>query len=185
MRNLLLGAVLLVACGSDNRTNSDAPIAGDAAGDGAHNTVCGGPGHVTCGATEYCDYADNGCGIGDRTGSCQPRPELCPAVVGRPVCACDGKVYAGECVMNMAGFDLDAHGICAVQPGRFACGYTQCELATQYCLREPHAGAAETFSCVTLPLCASQPASCTCLAGERCGSACTGDATVGLTLTCP
>lgn len=186
--------VLLAACGS-SRGNApvDAPGGGDAAGDGASGSACGGFAHIACSATEYCDYADNGCGIGDQTGTCKPRPDTCPlsaasgassGIVSTPACGCDGKTYASDCFAYMAGVDLDAHGICPIDSTKFACGYTQCDLATQYCRREPHPGAAETFTCVALPAACSGGASCPCLAGERCGTACTGDARLGLTVTC-
>ena len=182
MRTIFLG-LFLVACGGSH-TNPDGQVPGDGASDGASGAVCGGFSHVACGATEYCDYADNGCGIGDKTGICKPRPQTCPLIAGRPICACDGNVYVGECPAYMNGFDLDVHGTCAVPKGAFACGYTQCDLLTQYCLREPHAAAADTYSCVALPAACASP-TCACLANERCGNACTGNATVGLTLMCP
>jgi len=183
MRTIFLGLVFLVACGSSH-TNPDGHVSGDGTSDGASGAVCGGLAHVACGATEYCDYADNGCGIGDKTGICKPRPQTCPLIAGHPICACDGNVYVGECPTYMNGVDLDAHGTCAVPKGSFACGYTQCDLLTQYCLREPQAAAADRYSCVALPAACASP-TCACLANERCGNACTGSATVGLTLTCP
>jgi hypothetical protein len=186
MRTLLC-LVFLVACGSSGRSAIDASVPEDAtSGDGGPiGEQCGGFIHRECAATEYCDFPDNDCGAGDQSGVCKPRPAACPAVVGPPTCGCDGKVYAGECPAFVEGNDLDASGSCEVMTGRFACGYLQCSLATQYCRREPHAGAAETFSCVNLPSACSGSSACGCLADERCGDACAGDARVGLTLRCP
>jgi len=183
MRRIVLGFVFLAACG----THSQGPDggAGDAAGDGAHGGVCGGLAGVKCSATEYCDFADNGCGVGDKTGTCQTRPQVCPLLIAsRPTCACDGSVYSGECDTYEGGFDLNAHGTCPVQTGWFACGYVQCTL-TSYCKHDLHAGAADTYSCVALPAGCATPASCACIANEPCGRACTGDGKVGLTVTCP
>jgi hypothetical protein len=183
MRLLWLGFVFLAACGGGGRGGLDG---GDGGGDdGGTGGVCGGLAGGRCSATEYCDFADNGCGVGDQTGTCKRRPAACPKVVlGAPTCGCDGRVYAGDCPTYSAGTDLNAHGTCDLAAGRFACGYTQCDLATQYCQRQPQPGAAETFVCVALPACTGAP-SCTCLKAQPCGNTCTGDATVGLTLTCP
>jgi hypothetical protein len=94
-------------------------------------------------------------------------------------------IYTSECVAYREGTDLNARGTCNVAAGKFTCGYLQCNLDTQYCLREFHASGADTYSCNDLPTCADPTKSCACLAHERCGNTCTGDASTGLTLTCP
>lgn len=182
---LAAALISLAACGSSDRNALDAGVA-DAATDGGSANVCGGIAHITCGPTEYCDYTNDSCGVADQTGSCKTRPTACPATTVVPTCACNGKVYAGTCDAFLDGVDLDASGTCPVPSGKFACGYTQCSLATQYCRREPHTGgAADTFVCASLPSgCGAAPA-CDCLSAERCGNSCGGDARVGLTLTCP
>jgi hypothetical protein len=183
MRITWLGVVFLLACGGGGRSAPDGGV--DGGGDGGQGGACGGLAGKRCNATEYCDFTDNGCGVGDQTGTCKPRPGACPlVVVGAPTCACDGKVYAGDCAAYSAGVDLNAHGTCTLPVGRFACGYTQCDLATQYCRREPQQGGPEAFTCAALPACSGAP-SCACLASLPCGTSCTGDSTVGLTLTCP
>lgn len=193
MRLLMLGLVFLLACGGSSHSTSDASGPGDdAPGDGSSGGgACGGLGGIRCSATEYCDYADNGCGVGDRTGTCKPRPEVCPlnataapAIAAMPTCACDGKVYGGECDANRAGFDVNAHGTCDVPAGQFACGYTQCLLASQYCRRQPHTTGPDTFSCVALPPACAGNAGCACLASQACGNSCAGTAAAGMTLTC-
>src|SRR5215813_3378517 len=119
MRIHLLGLVFLLACGgSRSPSTSDASGPGDgAAGDGAggdgapSGSVCGGFADPPCSATEYCDYPDNGCGIGDQTGTCKPRPDLCPlgaaapAIAATPTCACDSNIHGSECDAAQAGFD--------------------------------------------------------------------------------
>jgi hypothetical protein len=176
--------ISLAACGSSGRDALDAGVPDDALDAGSSN-VCGGIAHLACGPTEYCDYANDRCGVADQTGSCKTRPVACPAIIVVPTCACNGKVYAGTCDAFLDGVDLDASGTCPVPAGKFACGYTQCVLATQYCRREPHTGAADTFVCASLPSACSGTPACDCLSAERCGDSCGGDARVGLTLTCP
>jgi hypothetical protein len=176
MRTILLGLLslsCLLACGRKGHRT-----------EGTGDTVCGGLVHRSCAATEYCDYGNNSCGAGDQTGICKPRPQACPEIAGPPTCACDGKTYGNECLVYTHGLDLNPRGSCDVTAGKFACGYLQCNLSTQYCLRDVHAAQADSYRCVELPACDSQPASCACLAHERCGNACTGDANGGLTLTC-
>jgi hypothetical protein len=199
MRLPLLVLVFLLACGSGSRGTSDAGPGDGAVGDGPSGdgapagSACGGVTHEPCNATEYCDYADNGCGVGDRTGTCKRRPDACPlnatgaappGIVATPTCACDNQIYGGDCDAYSAGFDLNAHGTCPVPTGKFACGYTQCDTATQYCRRQPHTTGPETFSCLALPAACSGNQGCACLQAQPCGSACTGTP-VGLTLTCP
>lgn len=193
MRITLLGLVFLVACGSGNRSTSDASGPGDgASGDGAPGSGCGGLSGHLCGATEYCDYPDNGCGFGDQLGTCQPRPDVCPvnasatpAIVAMQTCACDGKLYGNDCDAARAGFDVDARGACNVPAGNFACGDTQCIIATQYCRRQPHSSGADTFSCAPLPGACSSSPGCACLQSQPCGNSCTGTAATGLSLNCP
>ncbi|TMQ03597.1 MAG: hypothetical protein E6J90_53160 [Deltaproteobacteria bacterium] len=107
-----------------------------------------------------------------------------PLVVGPPICGCDGKVHTGMCEAYHDGVDLDAHGTCDLLAGRLACGYTQCDLASQYCQREPQPGGPDAFTCMPLGSCSATP-TCTCLKSQPCGSSCMGDSKVGLTLTCP
>jgi hypothetical protein len=181
MRLPWLGFVVLLACGGGSGHSTSDASGGDDGG--SNGELCGGFTGRKCSATEYCDYANNTCGVADESGICKPRPEACPAVVGPPICGCDNLVHSGECPAYVTGADLNANGSCPVPSTRFACGYTQCELATEYCKREPHAKAPETFSCVAFS-CTGAP-SCACLANERCGNDCTGEMKSGLTLTCP
>jgi hypothetical protein len=179
------GAVgALGACSSSSDRTASPDAGSGSPPDGASGATCGGlsPTSRVCAANEYCDYASDTCGAADGSGTCRPRPENCP-LVSRPVCGCDGKTYAGECLAYMSGTDRDADGGCPITKGGFACGYTQCDLATQYCLHDPASTTGEPFSCVDLPACTGSP-DCTCLAGQRCGTACAGTAAAGLTLTC-
>ena len=196
MRTTLLALCLLVACGSSDRT-PPIPVEPDAATtpppdaattppvpDAAQVRSCGGFANLKCSADEFCDYEDNKCGITDGQGTCKPRPGACPAIVGPEVCGCDGKAHSTECAAEVDGTDLNANGTCDKVVGKFACGYLLCDVRNQYCRAEPHASGPASYTCATLPVCQNTP-SCTCLAGERCGTQCTGDDKVGLTLTCP
>ena len=198
MRTILLGLVFVAgglgACDSNDRTNPipdpDAQVPSDGATTDAIDAppptgaLCGGFAAAKCAANEYCDFADNRCGIADGPGTCKRRPDVCPAVVGRPVCGCDGKVHTSDCILYSDGFDLNAGG-CDVPPGSFACGYAVCNLATQYCQRDTKSPEADVYSCVTLPQgCPTGAPTCECLRSEPCGVSCSGDERVGLTLTC-
>ncbi len=187
MRTVLfwLGVGLVAGCGSSGNHTGDGGT-GDATSttDGALGVACGGSSHVACTASQYCDYPDNLCGTGDATGACKPRPAVCPQVAGPPSCGCDDKVHVSDCATNTAGFDVNAAGTCSVPAGEFACGDTQCMIANQYCRRAPQATGPETFSCVDLAPACPEPATCGCLAGEDCGTMCSGSGSSGLTLTC-
>ncbi len=187
MRTILIGLAFLVAC-SNHRAGPDAPpdSTGDATIDAFPGTQCGGFLALRCTDREYCDYENNLCGLADGSGVCKPRPDFCPAVVGPLICGCDGQVHPSDCITYQTGTDFNAHGSCDVPAGDFACGYTLCDLQTQYCKHEVKSGAADVFSCVALPAaCTSATPACACLSREMCGTSCAGDARVGLTLTCP
>jgi hypothetical protein len=176
MRNTLLALVVLAACGPGH-SQPDPPR--------PRNELCGGIAGRQCRPTEYCDFANNQCGAGDQSGICKPRPEVCTLIAGQPICACSGKTYLNECEVYAAGSDLNVRGSCDIPQGLFQCGYMQCDVKTQYCLHEHPASGPDTYSCPLLPAsCGPQPASCACLAGAPCGTACSGSATAGLTLTC-
>lgn len=181
--------MLAAACSSDHRTVMDAT--GPGPGDGptdSGSTADAEPTGGTCGGliamrcettTAYCDYPDDSCGTGDQTGTCKPKPDICPEVF-RPTCGCDGKIYSNACAANQAGVDTHAGG-CTPPTGMFACGDTFCDLSATYCLHDP--SAAEPYQCKLLPNCTD--VSCACLTGQPCGDTCAGTAAAGLTLSCP
>lgn len=160
----------------------------DAAADAAGPRVCGGFAGATCRADEFCDFARNTCSVTDEQGVCRPRPTSCPdLLVAVPSCGCDGQLYASECEAQAAGTDLNDQGGCPVPSGWFACGHTQCNLRSQYCQHQVSdvANEPDGFTCPPLPGCPSELPTCACLAGQACGSWCTGQGATGLTLTCP
>lgn len=155
--------------------------------DGGSGRLCGGFGGGVCAATEFCDFGRNTCGASDEAGTCRPRPTACTDEVA-PVCGCDQLVHSNACDANAVGADVNAVGGCPVPSGGFACGFRLCVTANEYCQRgvSDIGGEPDTFTCKPLPgACGVGGASCTCLAGEPCGSFCAGSAASGVTLTCP
>lgn len=123
-------------CGCDGVTygnGCEANAAGtDVAYDGECGTgeICGGLAGFVCPDTEWCDYpADAMCGAADQTGVCRPRPDVC-SLLYAPVCGCDGRTYANECVANAAGVDVAYGGACT--DGSCNTGGATCD-ATEWC----------------------------------------------------
>ena len=171
---LLCAAALGAGCGG-----TDEALAGGA---------CGGRGGDTCPADQFCDFGKNRCGADDVPGVCMPRPTSCPVLlVPERTCGCDGVVHPSACDTNLAGADVNAAGTCTLDAGTIACGYRQCNRGSQYCARSTSDVGSEpdAFTCLALPAGCGGTASCACLAGQPCGAQCSGDATSGVTLTCP
>jgi hypothetical protein len=198
VRPIVLASVfwsILPACGDDGGSTevdartidgpvADAPQPDASQPDAQEGAICGGKAGGTCPATQYCDYAQNGCGFDDGTGICVDRPIGCPDPVFQATCGCDGTVYGQPCDAYAAGTDLNAYGTCPVPPESFACGWTQCDRLSQYCRRtiSDIGGEPDSFECIAMPPC-PQPG-CPCVVAEPCGNTCTGDLDTGVTVTC-
>jgi len=83
---------------------------------------CGGFLGDTCGDDEYCAYeAGQYCGAADASSTCEPRPDLCPAIY-MPVCGCDGNTYSNSCDAASAGVGVYSEGECEPPPPGGFCG---------------------------------------------------------------
>lgn len=143
--------------------------------------------NTDCGTGEYCEFADDSCGVSGVAGSCQQRPEGC-GTDERPVCGCDGQLHASLCQAAGSGQDVDFLGECELPNGGFPCGFSFCILGDEYCLEQ--GGPMPTFECIALPpVC--QPPDCSCIttccgcANASCCSDFCSNVDEALTYTCP
>jgi len=73
--------------------------------------TCGGfIGNVLCGKGEFCQHAPGQC-HSFLPGSCAAKPRFCHKIY-RPVCGCNGKTYANDCVRMSAGVSKLHDGKC-------------------------------------------------------------------------
>jgi hypothetical protein len=132
---LLACLALVPACGGDDddtggadaSSGSDAGSTADAGprrdggggdGDGGSaGDMCGGLVGLQCGDTQYCDWPDDSCGVGDSLGECKPRPIDCTNPDDEPVCGCNGRPYDNPCAAAMAGADVGDPSVCVSTSG--------------------------------------------------------------------
>jgi hypothetical protein len=143
-----------------------------------------------CAADEYCFYADKSCGAnGESTGVCKKRPTTCTLAVW-DVCGCDHNVYQGvnpDCVAKDWGIDVgDAKPCVPDDPDDpFACGTYLCYKNWVYvCLIQGTDPPRCEPAGVMNDNCVGNTQSCaTCSSDPKC--TCSGDASTGITITCP
>jgi hypothetical protein len=117
-------------CGCDGETYDNDCVAA-AAGISVESTgecpdaepvACGGLMGLTCPDAEYCNFpGDAMCGAADATGTCEPRPMVCPTIFA-PVCGCDDQTYASDCNAAGAGVSVLHDGECDDASQSMACG---------------------------------------------------------------
>jgi hypothetical protein len=161
--------------------------AGGLGGAGGAGSICGGFAGIECPADQYCDYAENDCGTGDGTGTCQPRPSACPDIYD-PVCGCDGTIHSNACDAQSAGVDLNALG-CSQGVSDFVCGYKLCDVQSQVCVATTNdAPPTTTYECVAAPpSCAGDFPTCACSMSLSlaCSGTCTANVAGSVTIKCP
>ncbi len=88
-------------------------------------TSCGGfraDGPHECPEGFFCAYtSDAMCGFADAPGTCERRPDVCPAHFD-PVCGCDGRTYGNACSAANHGVSVQHAGGCESEPTDRACG---------------------------------------------------------------
>lgn len=171
--------------GSTGSAADDGSSAGSAGDDDGGGTPCAS--NDDCAVGDYCEFADHSCGASGQPGGCAPRPTDCTEE-DRPVCGCNGELYASQCAAAGSGIDVDFLGECEIPNGAFACGFSFCIHGDEYCLEQ--GGAMPSFECLVLPpVC--QPPDCSCIT-TCCGcdnASCCSDYCINeddaLTYTCP
>ncbi|MEZ4297570.1 MAG: hypothetical protein R3B70_21595 [Polyangiaceae bacterium] len=168
--------------GGSNTTGGAGGTTGTTTSDGP----CGGIAGDECNPAQYCEFSENGCGVGEAHGTCVDKPDTCPDNVA-PVCACDGRVYNNECEANAAGLDVSLLGSCPTPNGTIPCGYAYCDIGEEYCqiTGSDVPGEPNGYACIPLPnSCKNDTATCACLADVSCGDMCK-ELDGGFIVTCP
>lgn len=116
-------AVSLLACrdveivdgagggGSSTTTSSKGSTTVVGSSSSGVSKICGGKTGAQCAPDEYCDFADDSCGIADGTGVCTPKPPGC--FTDCPgVCGCDGALHCSACEAAQLGVDVSSSTAC-------------------------------------------------------------------------
>jgi hypothetical protein len=80
---------------------------------GAPPAFCAGKAGIPCAADEWCQFDPiSVCGNADGAGTCQPKPQGCPADCPG-ACGCDGVFYCNACEAHASGVDVAEGQSCA------------------------------------------------------------------------
>ena len=99
---------LIAAAGMAAGLALAAPTGAGAAGPGQ---FCGGIIGIPCDKGLFCEFGGGRCGMFDMGGTCVKVPRFCPRIF-RPVCGCNGKTYANDCVRRAARVSKRHDGRC-------------------------------------------------------------------------
>lgn len=106
-----------LVCGCDDVTYRNFCTAALAGVTVAHVGACDGLPRCTdnenCADDAFCSIPEGAC-FG--RGKCAPRPAECPADLFDPVCACNKRTYANECLAAQDGFSVAFRGSCEGNP---------------------------------------------------------------------
>lgn len=104
-----------IACGCDGEAYTNACYAQVAGTDVSTDeptcgAPCGGLAGDVCPEDQFCQFAQDTCGLSDEQGTCVKRPtvESCSTFADAfaPICACDGVTYENACEAAAAGADV-------------------------------------------------------------------------------
>jgi hypothetical protein len=108
--------------------------------------------NADCQSGEYCHFKDGDClspTMNILTGTCKTVPQACYFLYD-PVCGCDGKDYANDCLAHKAGTSVGKKGKCAPPPPPPGCSSNSDCQSGEYCHRDPGKCSA-TGTCKTIP----------------------------------
>lgn len=100
MRHSVLGAVFLSAALVVGLTGCDGSGGGDPGSRCNENADC-----------ESDLYCEKPAGLCESDGTCEVRPDVCPAVEA-PVCGCDGLTWSNSCIAAAEGVSVRSVGPC-------------------------------------------------------------------------
>jgi hypothetical protein len=109
--------------------------------------MCGGIAGIQCNPGLFCDPPTGACMTPDAGGTCQITTLLCSKNFN-PVCGCDGRTYANDCLRLTSRVGKQADGACMSQGMRLAAGVWGGP-AAELLVKDPASGATIDFSCAS------------------------------------